>query len=132
MKHRVGLLLILAGFIELAAIFGYNYMVQNHGWENPLPQTLDVDMLTFATLMIFVISPFMLIIIGTFCLETGSNYTLQSRKRKGLCWSCGKDLRECGPEYKCPNCGNEHDSEIIRLFLEIADRQERLRELGCE
>lgn len=132
MKHRVGLILMLLGFLELAGIFAYVNFARRYAWESPLPSAIDVDILTFMGSVMFVMSPFLLIVIGTFCLETGSNYRLQARKQAGKCWKCGHSLRDSGPEYTCPKCGHEHDNETIRLYLEIADRKRRLRELGNE
>jgi len=61
-------------------------------------------------------------------LETG-DYKLLKRKQQGLCWKCGTNIKDV-PRFKCPFCGNEHDTEITQLYIDIGLRQQKLRELG--
>ena len=128
MKHRLGLLFIAIGFLELISIFGWGYMTQHHGWTNIFVTSLAGD--SNLVSCVIILSPFVFIISGTIFLETG-NYKLLNRKQKGLCWSCGNDIKGREPEFKCL-CGQEHEPEVVRLHIEIGERQQRLRELGDE
>jgi hypothetical protein len=130
MKRRLGTFCLLLGFVELAVIFGWVYMVNNHDWTSPLPGSImEANTFTFIGAILTIVSPFAFIILGSLFLEAGE-YKILHRKRSGLCWACGANIKESGPEFKCPKCGHAHDGRVIQLHLEISERQQRLRELG--
>lgn len=132
MKYRLGLSCLLLGFVELAAIFGWVYMVRNYDWTNPVPQPLtETSTFVFMGSILTIVSPFAFIIIGSIFLEAG-NYKLLNRKREGLCWKCGKNLKKHGqwvPDKVICQCGHEHNIKVITLYSEIRERQRQLREL---